>query len=366
MKVISRNEILCKNLIDLDKAVISKSVVFRCISKGGNFPTAPFSFLSGSVPIILMKEVMEKTFIDNIGIYEIKNSHIFYDGIIIGNNDIFFSDKLNINRDHCSQVINWILSKREIINEIKIDGTVCPLYGPGWPTWGHWLVEFLPRIFLLKLSGYNIYEIKFVLPVQTPKFALDLISKLGITNLLFFNHEKEIILAEKILITNNMSSFGSFHPLFFDYVNWLNSSIKVENNTQEIKKIYLMRTTNNPLRILTNRSSIEEIARNHGYTMLDPNVMSIDDQINAFRYATHIVGEYGSSLHSSIFCLGSPFVTAIRGSDIDPGFIQNGICQVLNQRIGYIFGDMDYSVGKGSFYINESLFKVSLNYADLF
>ncbi|MBS1101631.1 glycosyltransferase family 61 protein [Gluconobacter sp. Dm-62] len=363
----SRDDILQRNLIDLDAAVSSGLANFHVIAEGGRFSSAPFSFLSGNVPILLMKSVMERLSVSDIGIFEVENSHIFYDATIMTENNIFFSEKINLSRDHCSQVLNWILSKTENVTVNYIPGLVCPLYGPGWPTWGHWLAEFLPRIFLLKQHGYDLSEIKFALPIQTPNFSRILIEKCGIKedNICFFDHEKEVIKSDKILITTNMSNFGVMHPIFSGYVEWIRDLFYSNPDYSSPAKIYLKRTSKNPLRSLLNRENIEKIAEHHGYTMLDPNTMSIDQQVSAFRSATHIAGEYGSSLHSSIFSEKNPVIIALRGGDIDPGFLQNGISKECNQEIGYVFGDMDFNVGNGSFRINEDLFKISLNYADV-
>jgi capsular polysaccharide biosynthesis protein len=88
-----------------------------------------------------------------------------------------------------------------------------------------------------------------------------------------------------------------------------------------------------------NRPAIEAIAERAGFTLVQPEKLSMPAQLALFETATMIVGEYGSALHNSIFAEPGTIICALRGNSRHPGFIQSGIGTVLGQETGYVFGN---------------------------
>lgn len=70
-------------------------------------------------------------------------------------------------------------------------------------------------------------------------------------------------------------------------------------------------------------------------------MQSLAEQVALFAAARQIVGEYGSGLHGSMFSPPGTFVCAFRAAALHPGFLQSGLCQALDQKIGYVLGDAE-------------------------
>jgi len=61
-----------------------------------------------------------------------------------------------------------------------VPGEVAAIAGPSVGVWGHWLVDFLPRLCALHLAGYDLWKLRYILPKATPRFAVELLALPGI------------------------------------------------------------------------------------------------------------------------------------------------------------------------------------------
>ena len=93
----------------------------------------------------------------------------------------------------------------------------------------------------------------------------------------------------------------------------------------------------NNSRTLVNAEMVERRLEAAGFEAVFPEELPIDEQVRLFAQAGTIVGEYGSGLHNSIFCPPRATVIAFRGTEGHPGFLQSGLCEALDQDLGYVF-----------------------------
>jgi capsular polysaccharide biosynthesis protein len=70
--------------------------------------------------------------------------------------------------------------------------------------------------------------------------------------------------------------------------------------------------TDGVLKSFANRAVFEELAVKNGFQLVYPETLSLLDQVGLFSQASHIVGEYGSALHNSLFSPAGTTVGAIR------------------------------------------------------
>lgn len=118
------------------------------------------------------------------------------------------------------------------------------------------------------------------------------------------------------------------------------------------KNIFVSRGMTERNRGLKNRTEIEAVAKNFGFEIYYPEQHSLLAQLQTFADAHSCVGDYGSSLHGTVFCRSGAPVTALRWTQVDPGFLQSGIGNALSLPTGYIFG---------SAAIDETGYEICLN-----
>ena len=208
--------------------------------------------------------------------------------------------------------------------------------------YGHWLVDYMPKLWVLQQAGYDLASIQFLWPRNTLKFARAFFDAAGIRPDQIFEYDPgtEQVEAEELIIPT-LTRFGNMTlPCLPAIASFLVDRIGVTERA--VRKIFLARPSdaNGPVgpRPLVNRREVEAVAASLGYEIVHPQRHTIVDQISLFRSATHVAGEYGSALHNSIFSRPGTVVCAIRGAGKLPGFLQSSIGERMRQPTGYVFG----------------------------
>ncbi|HET6182593.1 MAG TPA: glycosyltransferase family 61 protein [Acetobacteraceae bacterium] len=227
---------------------------------------------------------------------------------------------------------------------IRLSGQFVMITGPGYPIYGHWLSDFLPKLAVLNGLGYDLGSLKFLVPHDVPAFGLEWLDLLGFhrDNIVEFDLGDTSREVEELLIPTTLHNGVRGSTLYRNAADLLLDRVRaqhpsVDDAGDEIP-VFLSRAKSSQSRELLNRSAIEEEAASRGIALCHPQELSLLDQIRLFRKSRVIVGEYGSALHGSLFSRPGTVVCAIRGSRQHPAFIQSGIGNILRQHTGYIFG----------------------------
>lgn len=206
--------------------------------------------------------------------------------------------------------------------------------------YGHWLIDHLPKLFLLEAAGFDLSTLRFLWPASARRFAMRMLYEIGISDasLVHYDDEKDILEIDELLVPTLIRMGKLAGPVLRDVARFLSDRIGPSSGVHEVgERLFVARGNGGP-RPLANRSAIEALAKSHGYHIVSPETMSFGEQVHMFRRATRIVGEYGSALHNSIFSKRGTVVCALRGDRFVPGFLQSSIGQCLEQPTGYVFG----------------------------
>ena len=331
----------------------------------------PPVFLLGSVPAALTQPIFTQFEIGPVGLYQINGGCLsghsvpFYQGIGLT------SPLWNIHAPlfdlvaaEC-RITDWAVPTR------YIDEDVVSIAGPGRTVWGHWLIDFLPRLYVLHLAGYNIWEMKYVLSDNTPNFAYELLRLVGIkkSSIYSYNETSELIGFRKLIVPSYLRWANRLPSLFGEAINFITKSIERHNDlpSSPIKanRLFVSRSSSHDQRSLSNREEIERLVVERGFSIVEPSSYSILEQIAIFKDVKQVVGEYGSALHNVIFSQPGISVCALRGSSHHPAFIQSGISDTLNQSIGYVFGETPLDAWEQVYAIDPNHLKWALNWLDI-
>jgi capsular polysaccharide biosynthesis protein len=336
-----------------------------------SLPISP-SFVLGPFPEYLTHSYFADITTLSVGCYTLNNIGMTSHGLLVRDGALLTSDQLNTNESAINEAARYgrICAGAEFSR--LLDEPVVSLVGPGHLIYGHWLVDFLPKLYILRQSGIDPFAAKYLLPANTPQFALDWLQLLGISagQFVFFEPYAEVIGAARVIVPTLLRTSSRTHPLFRSAIEYLLSLIPArgargrEDGTWH--RVYLSRGV--PLREgrkLLNRRAIEQIAADARYAVVRPETLSLADQLRMFALAKCIVGEYGSALHGSIFAPPGTVVCALRASARHPGFLQSGLCQVMGQKIGYVFGSVGEHDVEQEFTILTQDFKTALALIDM-
>lgn len=229
-----------------------------------------------------------------------------------------------------------------------IRGRCVMIAGPGVHVFGHWLAEYLPRFGMLAAAGEDIDRLSYLLPVDAPQFAIDLLTLFGIApeNIQRYDPSRESVQAEELLMPTVLHNGVRMADALKPAAEFLRRRLeslhgRLEGDTP--RRILVARRISGFGRILTNQAEIERMARKAGFHFVQPELLSLLEQVRLFAGARALIGEYGSALHGSLFSAPGCRVVALRGSTVQPGFIQSGIGAALGQPTGYVFGDITQS-----------------------
>ena len=331
----------------------------------------PPVFLLGSVPAALTQPIFGQFEIGPVGLYQIKGGCISGHGVSFYKGIGLTSPLWNIHAPlfdlvaaEC-HIADWAVPTR------YIDEDIVSIAGPGRTIWGHWLIDFLPRLYVLHLAGYNIWEAKYILSYNTPNFAYELLRLIGIKKSSIYNYDEtsELVGVRKLIVPSYLRWANRLPPLFSEAVKFITENIERQNRlpSSPVKsnRLFVSRSSSQDHRSLRNREEVEGLAVERGFSVLEPSSYSILEQISIFKDVKQVIGEYGSALHNVIFSQEGTSICALRGSSHHPAFIQSGIADTLNQDIGYVFGETPIDAWEQVYSIEPNHLKWALDWLDI-
>ena len=359
-------------ILPIDTAIERKDglVSYEAFADPSCTPAPPPRFTFGSLPGYLAPDLYGQMEIGGVGCYRLRDAQLTFDAIILQRGAAFWSLALNHPRGHVEAVMGAQAAGWADMPVRRIAGRAAILHGPGFDIFGHWLIDFLPRLYGLHLAGVDIETIRLILPAATPHFARHTLAMIGIPeqNLVWHDQRAERIAADELVVPTLFRLRSRFHPLFADATRfWQNRLIgrtELPNMDGRGRPVFVSRNGVPSARRLLNRAAIESRAATAGYEIVSPQTLSLPQQIGLFRSATRIMGEYGSGLHGSIFAPPGTMICALRGTSHHPGFAQSGLAERFGQKIGYVFGATPEHAGDCEFEIDMAAFENALHATD--
>lgn len=293
--------------------------------------------------------------IDAVGYYRFNNLSVHGCGLFVTQHDeLVYSDNIGTKKDSIlSHKIRTYNSDITIANDqyqltteknvLHINEPVIILSQRGFHIYGHWIIDMLPRLALCKNDHK---ELKIVVTKDIPNYAYKLLELFGYrkSDIIVHNYDKEILRC-KVAIIPTASRSGNDLSHLHPYVGKIYDELLHKFDFKKESKfefLYLSRKKEkNQMRRLLNRIELDKSIQKFPLLEIFPEKLSFPEQINIYRNAKVMVGEYGSALHNSLFANSDLKVVSLSGNHI-LSFIQHRVCEAKNQRIGYIFGESIY------------------------
>lgn len=301
-------------------------------------PAPRFTF--GPVPAELNRFYYSETAIYRTGCFFLRDAGVAADGIPYRDGALLTDAAVGFTADYFTTRLGGAMPAR-IRHEA---GRAISLTGPGYLIYGHWLVDILPKLHLLQLLGIDLARETLLLPEDTPEFGLAWLRALGIHpgRIVTYHPTDEIPVFDELVVPFPLRTNSRTSPLFAPAAQHLVARLTgLAGRPSPVAngRIYLSRQRSGRMaRLLSNWEGVEELARQYGYTVVYPETMSLPDQLAMFGSARMVMGQYGSAMHGTMFAPAGCAVCALRGTLIDPGFLQTGLCDVAGQPLGYVLG----------------------------
>jgi capsular polysaccharide biosynthesis protein len=294
-----------------------------------------------------------------LGCYVLRGGRLGYDAALSHGETALWSLGFN----HGYDDVKDILARHATVSLRHVRGQAACIHGPGYGIFGHWLVDFLPRLSLLGWAGYDIRKLSYILPYDLPEFAYELLRLSGVTRdrLIPYDPAREQIAVDELVVPTNLRTGNRLHSRFAAATQeWVRRILPEQQKMKPDRRLFISRRHCKSGRVLGNRAEIEALAMAAGFELVHPESLKLIDQIALFRGARQIVGEYGSGLHGTIYGAPSLHCCALRGTSHWLGFIQSGLAQAAGQSMSYVFGHADTHAVDYTFTIDPGHFRIAL------
>jgi|GEM_PF-2712299 len=241
--------------------------------------------------------------------------------------------------------------------------------------YGHWLLEGLPKLLLLRRLGHLLADFRIIAPFPLPPLANRFLSVLrgrppsNATSYVqrwvdialpgaaieTYDPRSEYLHCEALVSPTTLFSSPTFH--FHPELATLLDELPVTPARKELR-LYITRKRASHYREMENVTEIEAIAAAHGLTVIAPETLPLSEQIRMFAGARLIVGEFGSAMHNALFSPRGSTVFCLNWINA----LQSRIAQLKEQRIGYLLPDNGavkhvLGAGKASYRIDPIVFR---------
>jgi hypothetical protein len=217
--------------------------------------------------------------------------------------------------------------------------------------YAHWLTEVLPRIFLLATCE-DFAVTPIVLDAQIHanfRRSADLIlgdgreihclkpsELLSVDNLHFVSHAGYVPF-KRLTKTDLGHSHGVFSGgVLSDMVRHLQRRLGLEDRFER-RRIYIRRRSH--VRHLVNDAEIEDRLVAAGFTIVEPEKLTFDEQVELFSEAEIVVGATGSALANLIFCPATcPVIILISNFRQTPYWYWHNMASAVGNQVVHVVG----------------------------
>jgi hypothetical protein len=179
----------------------------------------------------------------------------------------------------------------------KMNGIGAVLISPESQNYYHWLNDVLPRIKLYEAVFDQVDH--FCISSNVPQKFLDILVDLGISaEKIVLVKENEKLHFDYLFVSSLPGSEGRSPRWAADYLR--NKLIKTPAIAHPFKKLYFKRG-NGLERNILNEESLVLMLQNNGFDTIDPDELTIPEQINLMQQAKIVVSAHGAALSNLLF-----------------------------------------------------------------
>ena len=183
-----------------------------------------------------------------------------------------------------------------------IDGTVAVLSGLSGNVYFHWMVDVLPRIELLRLSGIDFDKIDWFLVNNSQQpFQQETLKALGVPlNKILASDDHPHLQAKQLIVPSFPGYLGWPPPWVIDFLRGIFLPGIISLNSYP-ERIYISRNKARYRRVLNEEEVMSELSK-FGFVRIFLESLPLQEQIALFFHAKVIVAPHGSGLTNTMFC----------------------------------------------------------------
>jgi tetratricopeptide (TPR) repeat protein len=194
-----------------------------------------------------------------------------------------------------------IFCKHSLSAAQSINGTVAVLAGLTNEIYFHWIVDILPRLDLLRRSGFNLADIDYFLVSDRLPFQRETLQLLDIPASKIITVTTPLHLkADRLIVPSYPSSPAWVAPWVCQWLRqiFLDKTLMCDRSGD---RVYITRQHTKNRRII-NESAVIEFLQTLGFESVALETLSVQEQAALFARAAVIVAPHGGGLTNTVFC----------------------------------------------------------------
>lgn len=198
-------------------------------------------------------------------------------------------------------------------------------------TYGHFLLEVLPKLLVIE----RLYALGQRWPVVFPASMRPLRAIVRAAcprlELLIYDDRRETLaLPLALLPTLTLSGSGHLHDVSLAMLRLL--ALRLGLGARPGRRLFLVRDSWPSFRVLDNEAELRAVAVRYGFEPIRPERLPWGEQVALFASASHVIGEFTSALHNTLFCQPAAKVVCLNRMS----GLQSAIASSAGHEIGYL------------------------------
>jgi len=174
-----------------------------------------------------------------------------------------------------------------------VEGTHASLISLWHNNYYHWLFDALPRLSVLEAAGLG--NAQLIVPDPLIPWQQEMLDRIGVARHRLTPYSRGHLKPERLVWASAPAYIGFPTPFV---VSWLRERLgNLEPSVAE-RRLYLKRSTN---RRLANEADVMRILAGFGFEAVEPDRMSVAEQILVFSSARAVVAAHGAGVANTVF-----------------------------------------------------------------
>lgn len=238
------------------------------------------------------------------------------------------------------------LMRRE--RQVVVIDPVLLICGPGHAMWGHWLLDFLPRLAVAQaVLGEMFTRCVIPVPTDTPPWVDALLAQafgLKRERLLRYDRRRETLLCRRACVPSHAHHNYFLHGFMADFYRRMAPPAADMPRRLFVTRRPFTEATPSAAHRCVQDADFEALAVARGFTVVAPETLDFATQWAMFSQAEAIIGICGSGMHNALFAPPGAMV----GQVGMPNAHQSRIAAVCGQSVAYVFPDTAEPDGHGA------------------
>lgn len=168
------------------------------------------------------------------------------------------------------------------------------------PNLSHFLLDQISRLAVYERAGVNLSRATVIGPVPQAEFQRRILRRAGVTRLIA-EPGMARVRARRLWVSSNCRDL--WHPahLAADWAIGYLRAVLGGRGTRGWRRLYVSRA-DVPARQVVNEREVLAVLEPHGFERIVPGEMPYEEQLAAFRQASHVIGPHGAALTHLLLC----------------------------------------------------------------